>query len=118
MTAKRTPLGADANLCYQMRKAAVSLLSNIAEGFERGGNKELIQFLSIAKGSAGELRAQLHVALDAGLVGAEAYQETLSNALTVSRQLAAFIQALRRSGYKGEKYSQGSTGVSRAEMNP
>ncbi|PWT92841.1 MAG: four helix bundle protein [Blastocatellia bacterium] len=48
----------------QMRRAAVSILSNIAEGFERGGDKEFLQFLAVAKGSAGELRAQLYVALD------------------------------------------------------
>ncbi len=47
-----------------MRRAAVSTSSNIAEGYERGGNKELIQFLFIAKGSCGELRSQSYVALD------------------------------------------------------
>ena len=57
------PFSRDFGLRDQMRRAAVSILSNIAEGFERGGDKEFLQFLAIAKGSAGELRAQLYVAL-------------------------------------------------------
>ncbi len=105
MTAKRTCLGSDATLCFQMRKAAVSIISNIAEGFERGGNKEFRQFLSIAKGSAGELRAQLQVALDAELISQETHETAHGLALTVSRQLAAFIRSLKNSGYKGEKFA-------------
>lgn len=54
----------DFGLRDQMRRACVSVLSNIAEGFERGGNKEFCQFLATAKGSCGEVRAQLYIALD------------------------------------------------------
>jgi S23 ribosomal protein. len=57
----------DFGLRDQIRRAAVSVMSNIAEGFDRGGVREFIQFLFIAKGSAAEVQAQLYVALDAGL---------------------------------------------------
>jgi len=50
----------------QIRRASISILSNIAEGFERGGDKEFLQFLAVAKGSCGEVRAQLYIALDQG----------------------------------------------------
>ena len=58
----------DFGLRDQIRKASVSIMSNIAEGFERSGTREFIQFLATAKGSAGEVRAQLYVALDQGYV--------------------------------------------------
>jgi four helix bundle protein len=54
----------DFGLRDQMQRAAVSIMSNIAEGFERGGNQEFVQFLYIAKGACGEVRSQLYAALD------------------------------------------------------
>lgn len=58
----------DRGLVDQIRRAAVSIMSNIAEGFERGGANEFIQFLYIAKGSCGEVRAQLRIACDQGYI--------------------------------------------------
>ncbi|SPF46227.1 S23 ribosomal protein [Syntrophobacter sp. SbD1] len=62
------PFSRDFGLRDQIRRAVVSVMSNIAEGFERGGNVEFRRFLSIAKGSAGEGKAQIYVAFDTGLI--------------------------------------------------
>jgi four helix bundle protein len=58
----------DFGLSSQIQRAAISIMSNIAEGFERGGNQEFTQFLYVAKASCGEMRSQLYVALDQGYV--------------------------------------------------
>ena len=68
----------DFGLKDQIRRAAISILSNIAEGFERGGDREFLQFLAMAKGSCGEVRAQLYVAIDQGYLS-QSLVETLSN---------------------------------------
>ena len=70
----------DFGLKDQIRRAAVSIMSNIAEGFERGRPTEFHQFLSIANGSCAELRSQLYVALDAGYITDSQFQELMFNA--------------------------------------
>jgi four helix bundle protein len=97
-------LARDAALCGQMCRSAVSVMSNIAEGYERGGNRELVNFLSIAKGSAGELRSQTYVAQDAGLLDAQELEQLRGDCLTLSRMLAGFIKYLQRGDYKGHKF--------------
>jgi four helix bundle protein len=85
----------DFGLCDQIRRASVSVMSNIAEGFDRGGNRELIQFLYIAKGSAAEVQAQLYVALDAGYLNQEQFQRLYSLAGDTSRLIGGFIRYLK-----------------------
>jgi len=85
----------DFGLRDQIRRAAVSVMSNIAEGFERGGgDKEFRHFLSIAKGSAGEVRAQLYVALDTGHIDQPTFDDLTLLATDVSRLLSRFMQYL------------------------
>jgi four helix bundle protein len=80
----------------QMTRAAVSIPSNIAEGKERETVPELIRFLYIAKGSAGELRTQIHIAYRIGYMESEAFKGLIKRAELLSKKLASFIQSLRR----------------------
>lgn len=88
----------------QMRRAAISVLSNVAEGFERGGNAEFIQFLSIAKGSVGEVRAQAYIALDQGYIDRSKFDQLQTLASDVGKKLGGLIAYLKRSGLAGAKY--------------
>ena len=94
----------DFGLKDQIRRASVSILSNIAEGFERGGDKEFSQFLGIAKGSCGEVRAQLYVALDQGYLSQESFDTLSLHAVEVSELLSGFIRYLKGSPFRGNKY--------------
>ena len=89
----------------QLRRASISILSNIAEGFERDGNKEFVQFLSIAKGSCGEARAQLYVALDQEYITDAQFRSTSEMAIEVSRMLSGLIKYPRQSEMVGRKYT-------------
>jgi four helix bundle protein len=97
-------LAADFALRDQLRRASVSIMANIAEGFEREGNKEFRQFLATAKGSAGEVKALLYVALDAGLTSTEQFQRLSALADEASRLLAGFLRYLKTSDKKGSKF--------------
>ena len=97
-------LGADFSLRDQLRRAAVSIMANIAEGFEREGNKEFRQFLAVAKGSVGEVKSLLYVALDAGLTSSEQFQRISALADEASRLLAGFLRYLKASDHKGSKF--------------
>lgn len=89
-----------------MRRAAVSVMSNIAEGFERGGTAEFIQFLCFAKGSAGELQSQLYVALDQRYISEEEFKSLRAIAESTKRLIGGLLTYLRGSGLKGVKYKK------------
>lgn len=103
---KSQDLGRDFALADQMRRAAVSVGSNIAEGFERGTRKQQIEMCYIAKGSAGELRSQVITAHDVELLDDTAYEWLHSQCEQCSRQLQAYISHLRRTQgkYPGPKF--------------
>lgn len=82
-------------------------MSNIAEGFERDGNAEFRQFLYVAKGSAGEVRAQLYAALDAGYIDQPTFDAATTLAVETIRLIKGFIRYLERSELNGRKFSNG-----------
>ena len=94
----------DFGLQNQIRRAAASVMSNIAEGFGRGGDKEFGQFLAVAKGSVGEVQAQLYVALDVGYIDKKAFSQLYALAEETGRLTGGFMKYLQQSNLKGPKY--------------
>lgn len=94
----------DFGLRDQIRRAAVSIMSNIAEGYERGGNKEFIQFLSIAKASGGEVRSQLYVVMDQCYINKRECEQLIDNFKKLSIMMNNFIEYLKCGRFKGSKY--------------
>jgi four helix bundle protein len=90
----------------QIRRAVLSIPSNIAEGFERGGRAEFMQFLSIAKGSAGEVRTQLYLALDLGYVKQTEFEEIRMMTESTSETIAGLMRYLKQCPHKGEKFKR------------
>jgi four helix bundle protein len=98
----------DFGLRDQIRRASISIMSNIAEGFERGGDKEFAQFLSNAKGSCGEVRCQLYAALDEKYLSEAEFKQLSEQSLEISRLISGFMTYLRRSELRGSKFKQSS----------
>lgn len=99
-----TPLfNKDWVLANHLRKTSISIISNISEGFERDGNKEFINFLSIAKGSCGELRCQLYLAFDQNYINPDQFNELVNLAAEISKSLKGLINYLHNSDLKGTK---------------
>ena len=80
----------------QIRRAVVSISTNIAEGFERFSRKEYVHFLTIAKGSAGEVRSLLRIAFELGYLNSPQYEQARTSVVEVSRFLSNQIQSLKR----------------------
>ena len=101
----------DQGLRGQIRRASISVMSNIAEGFERGGDKEFIQFLSLAKGSCGEVRCQLYAALDESYINEAEFRELYERSSEVGRLISGMMTYLKNSELRGAKFKKPAAGT-------
>ncbi|MBK7666717.1 MAG: four helix bundle protein [Sphingobacteriaceae bacterium] len=88
----------------QIKRSAISVMSNIAEGFGRGGNKEFVQFLYISSGSLSELKTQLYISFDFNLLSQEDLNKFLVNTFKLENMIKALIKKMKESEYTGTKY--------------
>ncbi|MEW6181624.1 MAG: four helix bundle protein [Bacillota bacterium] len=93
----------DFGLRNQIRSAAISIMSNIAEGFERNRNSEFRYFLSVAKESVGEVKAQIYVAMDAGLINEAQFEQLYKSATETGQLIGGFIKYLNQLKIKSPK---------------
>ena len=105
-TLTKNPVFRDFSLRDQICRAVVSIVSNIAEGFERGSKEEFLYFLYIAKGSCGEVRAQLYVALDCKYITQEEFNNAVEKCKQVSGLLYKFIESIKSQGYSGLRHKK------------
>ena len=100
---KQNEFKKDTRFVQQLHAAAGSIMDNIAEGYERDGNKEFINFLYIAKGSCGEVRSQLIRAADVGFINNETATRLYNDCLNLSKAISKFITSLKGSSITGLK---------------
>ena len=93
----------------QIQRASVSIMSNIAEGFESGTRQEFLNYLYISKASAGEVRSQLYTALDVGHLDVETFKHLNGLALDCSRLIASFIKGLKVSKFHEHQFKKEKT---------
>ena len=100
----REPFSKDFKFRDQIRAACGSIMDNIAEGFGRGGNKEFVNFLSIAKGSTDEVRSQSYRAFDFNYIEEEELDDLIERTLRISKKSTSFITYLKKSERRGPKF--------------
>ena len=96
----------DYSLKDQINRSAGSIMDNIAEGFDRGGNREFVTFLSYSKGSAAETRSQLYRAFDRKHIEENVLNELREEALLISKMISGFMSYLQKSDLKGSKFHE------------
>ena len=104
MIKEKTELKNDYKLYNQLNGSSGSIMDNIAEGFERNGNREFIQFLAISKASCGETRSQMYRVLDRNYISKEEFEIFYNKLILLSKQISSFINYLQKSELKGTKF--------------
>ncbi|REH52298.1 four helix bundle protein [Tenacibaculum gallaicum] len=104
----KSNLSKNYSLKDQMERSSGSIMDNIAEGFDRDGNSEFHNFLSYAKGSAGELKSQSYRAFDKKLITKEQFEKLSEMCEVEKNKIGAFMYYLRNSGIKGQKFNRKS----------
>ena len=94
----------DSRFVQQIHASSGSVMDNIAEGFEREGNKEFVNFLYIAKGSCGEVRSQIIRASDVGFIDKDTATRLYNDCMGLSKAISAFIKSIKSSDYRGSKH--------------
>jgi four helix bundle protein len=101
---RKPDFASDYRFCSQINSSAGSVMDNIAEGFERDGAKEFIQFLFIAKASNAETRSQAYRAFDASFITKDELENILQKTSSLKNKIFKLITYLKNSDYKGNKY--------------